>query len=93
MAKAGKAKKKAIGAITVDEFNLRLATLRKRAKKAKRGKGGAKSAAARRRWKRLQAQGYKTECCGKAVHKVCSSCPRHVADLVMAPLGTTHSSD
>jgi len=86
MAKKRKLRTGEIGAIDVDEFNLRLAKLRKRAKKAGKRKGGAKAVAARRRWKKLQALGYKTSCCGKAVHKVCYSCPRHAADLVLAPL-------
>jgi hypothetical protein len=85
MGKKGKKKRKA-AVVNVDEFNRRLDALRKRAKKAAKGKGGAKSAAARERWIKLQDGGFKKSCCGKAVTKACSSCPRHAADLVLKPL-------
>ena len=89
MGKKGKRKKRkrrtTCGA-SVDEFNQRLEKLRKRAKKAVKGKGGARAHVALRRWSELQDLGLKPSCCGKSEYKLCKSCPRHGAALVLAPL-------
>jgi hypothetical protein len=72
--------------VTAEEFSRRLDKLRKRARKAARGDGGGKSREALRRWRRLEALGLKSSCCGKAAARTCRCCPRIAADLVLAPL-------
>ena len=89
MGKKGKRKKsrrRTTCGPSIDEFNQRLEKMRKRAKKAVKGKGGAKARMALRRWSELQDLGLKSSCCGKSDDKQCKSCPRHGAALVLAPL-------
>ena len=77
----------ALRTLSVEEFNSRLEKLRKKARKGKaRPKAGSKREVARVRWQLLKDAGCKSSCCGKAVKKMCSKCPRLYADLVLEPL-------